>query len=36
VIRNVANIVPPYAPDGEFERHSTSAALEFTIHDIGV
>ncbi len=27
VVRNVANLVPPYAPDGEF--HSTSAALEF-------
>ncbi len=34
VVRNVANLVPPYAPDGE--RHSTSAALEFAIHGIGV
>ena len=34
VVRNVANIVPPYAPDGE--RHSTSAALEFAVHSIGV
>jgi carbonic anhydrase len=34
VARNVANIVPPYAPDGE--RHSTSAALEFAVHGIGV
>src|SRR5262245_66609768 len=29
VVRNVANLVPPYAPDGEF--HSTSAALEFGV-----
>jgi carbonic anhydrase len=34
VVRNVANIVPPYAPDGQ--RHSTSAALEFAVHSIGV
>lgn len=34
VVRNVANLVPPYAPDGE--RHSTSAALEFAIHGLGV
>jgi len=34
VARNVANLVPPYAPDGE--RHSTSAALEFAVHGIGV
>ncbi|MFZ4541481.1 MAG: carbonic anhydrase [Rickettsiales bacterium] len=34
VVRNVANIVPPYAPDGE--RHSTSAALEFAVHSLGV
>jgi len=27
VIRNVANLVPPYQPDGSF--HSTSAALEY-------
>lgn len=27
VVRNVANIVPPYTPDGEM--HGTSAALEF-------
>ena len=27
VVRNVANLVPPYAPDGEY--HATSAALEF-------
>lgn len=29
VVRNVANIVPPYAPDGEF--HGTSAAIEFAV-----
>jgi carbonic anhydrase len=34
VARNVANLVPPYAPDGQ--RHSTSAALEFAVHSIGV
>jgi carbonic anhydrase len=34
VVRNVANLVPPYAPDSG--RHSTSAALEFAVHSIGV
>jgi carbonic anhydrase len=34
VVRNVANLVPPYAPDGQ--RHSTSAALEFAVHGLGV
>ena len=34
VVRNVANLVPPYAPDAS--RHSTSAALEFAVHSIGV
>lgn len=34
VVRNVANVVPPYAPDGQ--RHSTSAALEFAVHSLGV
>lgn len=29
VVRNVANLVPPYAPDGEL--HGTSAALEFAV-----
>lgn len=29
VLRNVANLVPPYAPDGEY--HGTSAALEFAV-----
>lgn len=34
VVRNVANLVPPYAPDGEF--HSTSAALEFAVMSLKV
>ena len=29
VLRNVANLVPPYEPDGEY--HGTSAALEFAV-----
>jgi carbonic anhydrase len=29
VVRNVANIVPPYAPDGR--AHGVSAALEFAV-----
>jgi carbonic anhydrase len=29
VVRNVANLVPPYMPDSEF--HGTSAALEFGV-----
>lgn len=29
VVRNVANLVPPYAPDSN--HHSTSAALEFAV-----
>jgi carbonic anhydrase len=29
VIRNVANMVPPYQPEGHF--HATSAALEFAV-----
>jgi carbonic anhydrase len=29
IVRNVANLVPPYAPDGRF--HATSAALEFGV-----
>ena len=33
-LRNVANLVPPYAPDGN--RHAASAALEFAVHGIGV
>ncbi len=34
VLRNVANLIPPYEPDGEF--HSTSAALEFAIQSLHV
>ncbi|MHA1547637.1 MAG: carbonic anhydrase [Alphaproteobacteria bacterium] len=34
VVRNVANIVPPYRPDGEF--HATSAALEFAVQSLKV
>jgi len=34
VIRNVANLVPPYKPDGEY--HSTSAALEFAVQSLKV
>lgn len=34
VIRNVANLVPPYAPDGG--QHATSAALEFGVRVLGV
>jgi carbonic anhydrase len=28
-VRNVANLIPPYCPDGKF--HGTSAALEFAV-----
>lgn len=34
VMRNVANLVPPYAPDGK--HHATSAAIEFAIIGLGV
>lgn len=34
VVRNVANLVPPYTPDGG--HHATSAALEFAILSLGV
>ena len=34
VVRNVANLVPPYAPDGTF--HSPSAALEFAVQALRV
>ncbi|MFT3987753.1 carbonic anhydrase [Aestuariivirga sp.] len=33
-VRNVANLVPPYTPDGG--HHSTSAALEFAVLSLGV
>jgi carbonic anhydrase len=34
VIRNVANLIPPYQPDGQY--HGTSAALEFAVRDLAV
>lgn len=34
VVRNVANLVPPYEPDNNY--HGTSAALEFAIRDLQV
>ena len=34
VVRNVANLVPPYTPDGTY--HGTSAALEFGVRVLGV
>ncbi|MEM6615688.1 MAG: carbonic anhydrase [Pseudomonadota bacterium] len=34
VLRNVANLVPPYDPDGSF--HSTSAALEYGVQALKV
>lgn len=34
VVRNVANLVPPYGPDDGF--HSTSAALEFAVQSLRV
>jgi carbonic anhydrase len=34
VMRNVANLVPPYAPDGG--HHATSAAIEFAVLSLGV
>ncbi len=34
VMRNVANLVPPYAPDGK--HHATSAAMEFAVLSLGV
>ena len=34
VIRNVANLVPPYEPDGQY--HSTSAAMEFAVQALKV
>lgn len=33
-VRNVANLVPPYEPDGAY--HSTSAALEFAVQSLKV
>ena len=34
VVRNVANLVPPYTPDGG--HHATSAALEFAVMSLQV
>ena len=34
VVRNVANMVPPYEPDGEL--HATSAALEYAVQVLKV
>ena len=34
MVRNVANLVPPYKPD--HEHHGTSAAIEFAVTDLGI
>ena len=34
IVRNVANLVPPYQPDSHY--HGTSAALEFAVRDLKV
>lgn len=34
VLRNVANLIPPYVPDGEY--HAASAALEFAVQSLKV
>ncbi len=34
VVRNVANLVPPYGPDGQY--HGTSAALEFAVQALKI
>jgi len=34
IVRNVANLVPPYEPTGKF--HGTSAALEFAVQELKV
>lgn len=34
VVRNVANLVPPYAPDNQ--NHGTSAALEFAVQALKI
>ncbi len=33
-MRNVANLVPPYAPDGAY--HATSAALEYAVQSLRI
>mgnify|MGYP001378835657 FL=1 len=34
IVRNVANLVPPYEPDSRY--HGTSAALEYAVRDLAV
>ncbi len=34
IVRNVANLVPPYQPDSQY--HGTSAAIEFGVRDLAV
>jgi carbonic anhydrase len=34
VLRNVANLVPPFEPDGG--QHGTSAAIEFAVNRLGI
>ena len=34
VVRNVANLVPPFAPDGQ--NHGTSAAIEFAVQSLKI
>jgi len=34
IVRNVANLVPPYEPDSGY--HGTSAAIEFAVRDLNV
>ncbi|KAI9003075.1 carbonic anhydrase, partial [Gaertneriomyces semiglobifer] len=36
VIRNVANLVPPYIPNEDQRHHGTSAAVEFAVKGLGV
>ena len=34
ILRNVANLIPPHEPQGDF--HGTSAAIEFAVNGLGV
>ena len=34
IVRNVANLVPPYEPDARL--HGTSSAIEFAVRDLEV
>jgi carbonic anhydrase len=34
IVRNIANLIPPYEPD--MHHHGTSAALEFAVKNLGV